>query len=156
MAVTYLLDTGILVGYVRDADYTKYIDEHHQPRAGDNIALVSIVSHGEIFSCAYQFGWGSKKRDRLKRILQKFSAQSINHQDIIDRYAEIDAFSKGKLPDESLSHGMSSITMGKNDIWIAATASIIDATLLTTDTDFDHVHGVYLDRVYFDPDGEYQ
>lgn len=36
--------------------------------------------------------------------------------------------------------GMSARNMGKNDLWIAATASALDLTLLTTDRDFDHLH----------------
>ena len=35
--------------------------------------------------------------------------------------------------------------MCKNDLWIAATASVLNAKLLTTDADFDHLKGVYLD-----------
>jgi predicted nucleic acid-binding protein len=35
--------------------------------------------------------------------------------------------------------------MGKNDLWIAATAYILDATLLTADGDFDHLNGSFLD-----------
>ncbi len=35
--------------------------------------------------------------------------------------------------------------MGKNDLWIAATASVLGARLLTTDNDFEHLKGKYLD-----------
>ncbi len=38
---------------------------------------------------------------------------------------------------------MSARNMGKNDIWIAATASVLDATLLTTDKDFNHLDGEF-------------
>jgi predicted nucleic acid-binding protein len=41
--------------------------------------------------------------------------------------------------------------MGKNDIWIAATASVLNATLITTDNDFDHLNGVFLPVIYIDP-----
>lgn len=34
--------------------------------------------------------------------------------------------------------------MGKNDLWIAATASVLNLELLTTDSDFDHLGGKYL------------
>jgi predicted nuclease of predicted toxin-antitoxin system len=30
--------------------------------------------------------------------------------------------------------------MGKNDLWIAAIASVLKAVILTTDADFDHLH----------------
>jgi len=35
--------------------------------------------------------------------------------------------------------------MGKNDLWIAATASATSAKLLTSDQDFLHLDEVYLD-----------
>lgn len=38
--------------------------------------------------------------------------------------------------------------MGKNDLWIAATASAFGITLVTTDKDFDHLNGVFLEVKY--------
>jgi tRNA(fMet)-specific endonuclease VapC len=35
--------------------------------------------------------------------------------------------------------------MGKNDLWIAATASVFNLTLLTSDQDFSHLDKTYLD-----------
>ena len=69
----------------------------------------------------------------------------MRSKDIIYRYAEIDAYSQNKLTGQPL--GISARNMGKNDLWIAATASILGATLITTDQDFDHLNGVYLDLV---------
>ncbi|MBK9016619.1 MAG: PIN domain-containing protein [Saprospiraceae bacterium] len=40
---------------------------------------------------------------------------------------------------------MSARNMGKNDLWIAATAHATQATLLTTDMDFNHLDGVFFD-----------
>jgi predicted nucleic acid-binding protein len=40
--------------------------------------------------------------------------------------------------------------MGKNDIWIAATASVLNATLLTTDGDFAHLNSVFLSVIQID------
>ena len=37
--------------------------------------------------------------------------------------------------------------MGKNDLWIAATTAVFNATLLSTDNDFSHLNGQFL---YFD------
>lgn len=42
--------------------------------------------------------------------------------------------------------------MGKNDIWIAATAKAAGIVLLTTDKDFDHLHPSIIKRNYLDPD----
>jgi predicted nucleic acid-binding protein len=41
--------------------------------------------------------------------------------------------------------------MGKNDLWIAASASLAGATLITTDKDFDHLHGKFVEVVWLDP-----
>lgn len=71
----------------------------------------------------------------------------INTKEIIDRYAEIDAFSQGKLANGKSN--FSSRNMGKNDLWIAATVSILKVPLLTTDKDFEHLTNEYisLDRI---------
>jgi predicted nucleic acid-binding protein len=41
--------------------------------------------------------------------------------------------------------------LGDNDVWIAATASLADAVFLTTDRDFDPLHGIFLTREWVDP-----
>lgn len=59
-------------------------------------------------------------------------------------YADIDAYSQGKLKNQPLPHGLSSRNMGKNDLWIAVIALYFDQELHTTDNDrpaarFDHL-----------------
>ncbi len=39
---------------------------------------------------------------------------------------------------------MTSRNMGKNDLWIAATTLLFNATLLTTDHDFEHLTPQFL------------
>lgn len=58
-----------------------------------------------------------------------------------------------KTPDgtKSLPQGQTARQMGKNDLWIAVTASVLRAMLLTTDHDFDHLGTVFVDVVYIDP-----
>ena len=46
----------------------------------------------------------------------------------MNAYAMLDAYSKTQ-----------GITMGKNDLWIAAAVFFADARLVTTDKDFDHL-----------------
>ena len=60
--------------------------------------------------------------------------------EIVRAYAPIDVFSHSQ-----------GIDMGKNDLWIAATASVTGATLLTTDKDFDHLESAFLTRIWIDP-----
>ena len=40
--------------------------------------------------------------------------------------------------------------MGKNDLWIAGFASVLNATLLAIDHDFDHLSGTFLNVIYID------
>jgi predicted nucleic acid-binding protein len=52
---------------------------------------------------------------------------------------------KANLPGKPL--GATARNMGKNDLWIAATAHVLGASLLTTDKDFAHLHSVFVDLV---------
>lgn len=146
----YILDTGILVGYIRGAGYAEYIEEKYSVSQAPNIALISVVTAGELLSLAFQLGWGEQKNELVKKLLDEFPHIGIGDQRIIERYAEIDAFSQGKYTSKSLLNGMSSRNMGKNDIWIAATGSVLRATLLTTDRDFDHLDNSFLKVIYID------
>jgi len=60
-------------------------------------------------------------------------------------YIEVDTYSQGKHPKLSLPFGVSARNMGKNDIWIAATALALNAELITTDKDFNHLNAVLVE-----------
>lgn len=147
---TYLLDTGIILGYVRGAGYAEYVEKRFGVSMPPNIALISVVTVGEIYSVSLQFGWSEEKKRKLGDILGKIPFADIGDHQILEKYAEIDAYSQGKHPSKKLLQGVSSRNMGKNDIWIAATGSVINALLLTTDHDFDHLNGVFLKVEYID------
>ena len=147
---TYLLDTGILLGYVRGAGYADYIERKFNVSQPPNVPLISLVSKGEIYSLATQFGWGDAKKQDLDALLRRVPSVDINTDRIIHRYADIDAYSQGKDRTRPLPPGISSRNMGKNDVWIAATASVLNATLLTTDVDFQYLNGVFLTVVQID------
>lgn len=86
----------------------------------------------------------------LDELLRKLPTVDIGHEQIIQRYAEIDAFSLGKDKARPLRSGLTARVMGKNDLWIAATASVLNAALLAIDNDFDHLSSVFLDVIYID------
>jgi tRNA(fMet)-specific endonuclease VapC len=148
---TYLLDTGLLLGHIRGAEYADQVERRYALSQPPNVSLVSVVSKGEIYSLAIQFNWGERKKQELDSLLRRIPAVDINTDRIIQRYAEVDAYSQGKNRTNPLPNGMSSRNMGKNDLWIAATASVLNATLVTTDTDFDHLNGVFLNLIYINP-----
>jgi tRNA(fMet)-specific endonuclease VapC len=103
---------------------------------------ISIVTAGEIKSFAIQRKWGAARLHNMERSLKELVVFDVKFDVLINKYAEIDAFSQNLLPDRPL--GKTPRNMGKNDIWIAATASVADAVLLTTDHDFDHLDKVFL------------
>lgn len=141
--MTFLLDSNILLHYVRQNPTTALIETQFQPFQGSDPPLTSVVCIGEIRSIAIQNGWGTKKLLAMESFFAQLLKADINTDRIIHRYAEIDAFSQNKLPNRPL--GLTARNMGKNDLWIAATASVLNIKLLTTDTDFDHLNGVFLE-----------
>lgn len=140
----YVLDTNILLHYMRESALSVRIDEQYNPLDSTlHDAILSVVSVGEIKALAKINHWGKKKMEKLDLLLDELLITDINSEDLLERYAEIDAFSHGKLADRPL--GMSARKMGKNDLWIAATTSVLNASLLTTDLDFNHLNDAFLD-----------
>ena len=103
----------------------------------------------EIKALAMCRNWGAQRLAILERLLAKFVLVDIMAEKVIDRYVQIDAYSQGKHPKHK--SGFSARNMGKNDLWIAATASVTESTLLTTDKDFDHLSPGWLSLVRLDP-----
>ena len=146
----FILDTGILVGYIRGARYAEHVEKRFRVNEPPNIPVISIVTKGELYSLAIQFGSGEKKRSELEGLLRKLSFVDISNDQIIRKYAEIDSYSQGKNPSIPLTPRLTARNMGKNDLWIAATGSVLQASLLTTDDDFNHLNKVFLEVVRID------
>ncbi|HUS09035.1 MAG TPA: PIN domain-containing protein [Pyrinomonadaceae bacterium] len=146
----FVLDTGIILGYVRAAGYAEYVEKKFALFNPPNIPMISIVSKGEIYSLAIQFNWGGGKLKALDELLRKLPVVDINDDQILRRYSEIDAYSLGKDSARPLLKGQTARVMGKNDLWIAASASVLNAKLLVIDHDFDHLEGIFLDLIYID------
>ena len=147
----YILDTNILLFCINDADFDAWFDKQY--RLPSNDFIISVVTEGELRSLSIQRRWGKNKLEVLEASIRKLLIYPIKVQSVINAYAQIDAFSQGKSPDQLLPQGVSSRNMGKNDLWIAATAHATQATLLTTDADFGHLDGKFLelDRIDVKP-----
>ena len=117
-----------------------YVNADHTLSTRRLRPLISVVTAGELFAFARKRSWGQVKLDRLRGVLADLTIVDIRAQPVIDRYAEIDAYSEqvGRV-------------MGNNDAWIAATAAAAPAWLLTTDKDFDHLHPEFIQREWIDP-----
>ncbi|HAD12742.1 MAG TPA: hypothetical protein DCF33_09930 [Saprospirales bacterium] len=129
----FVLDTTILLAYIRKSPQYLSAESTLKLTADDAQLIVSVVTIGEIRVLAQRNDWGPKKMEQLNTFLQQalFVVEvSSGAPELLDAYVEIDCFSKGR-------------SMGKNDLWIAATAKVTGATLVTTDGDFDHLGNIY-------------
>ncbi|MFK7908194.1 MAG: type II toxin-antitoxin system VapC family toxin [Chitinophagales bacterium] len=140
--MNYLLDTNLILIYLRDNQQSRNIESDLNLLSGEHNLIVSVVSVGELKSIAKRNRWGNRKILNLVNTLSDFLISDINTEPILEKYAEIDTFSQGKLKEKPVR--FSSRNMGKNDLWIAATASVYNIELLTTDKDFEHLENEYL------------
>ena len=69
---------------------------------------------------------------------EQFPSIEIN-ANLIPAYVYLETYSQGRLAAQPLPPGLSARNMGKNDLWIAATALYFDIELHTADRDFDHL-----------------
>ena len=136
----FFFDTNIILLYLRHSLIVEFIEANFKPFETD--VIVSVVTVAELKSIALQNKWGNPRLQRMENFLSRFVVADVKTEDIINCYAEIDAFSQGRL--EGRKSNFTARNMGKNDIWIAATASVLEATLLTTDNDFNHLHDEFL------------
>ncbi len=133
-----LLDTNILLAISRDPSTEQAIRTLVNPAHEQEV--ISIVNVGELRSLAGQNGWGAKRMVDLETLLEKMVIISVDSDFLISRYVEIDVYSQGKNPKLMLpGPNKSARNMGKNDLWIAATASLFNLRLVTTDGDFEHL-----------------
>ncbi len=136
----FLADTNILVHYARRSALYQRIEATYHLTQSDPPPLISIVTRGEILSLAVQFGWGQRRRQELDRFVRRCTTVNLDYPGLLEAYAEMDAY--------SLAIGRK---LGDNDLWIAATAKVTGALLLTTDKDFDHLHSAFIQRDWIDP-----
>ena len=136
----FLLDTNVLLHFLRGK--RAFYAENFPIDDIDSRLIISAVSIGELRSIALRNKWGKRKMSDIEILIRKLFVVEIHNGAIHNRYAEIDTFSQDKLEGRPLN--MSARNMGKNDLWIAATASVFNATLLSTDNDFDHLDTVFL------------
>jgi tRNA(fMet)-specific endonuclease VapC len=137
----YLLDTNVLVHLVRGDAVWARVRAKYQPLLIDPRPILSVVTAGELRSLALQFNWQAEKIDQMEFYLGYLKRVSIDDSEIIQAYAVIDAYRQ-----------RTGRPLGENDGWIAATASVTGARLLTTDRDFDRLDPLFLSHDWIDPD----
>lgn len=148
MEEQFILDTNILVLAIRDSPVWKKIKAKYVLDA-DN-AYISVVSKAEILSLAAQLEWGEEKKANLIELLENIEIIPIEAEELINAYVEIDLYSQKRAKGVDYPPKFTPRNMGKNDLWIAATAYITNATLLSTDKDFEHLKDLFIHFEYID------
>lgn len=135
-----ILDTNILLAYVRGNVLYQRIEAQYELRTVDPVPIISVVAEGELRSLALQFGWGEVRMQSMEELLGYFTVVPLPFEGVVEAYARIEDYGRRM-----------GVAMGKNDVWIAATAHVTGAQLLTTDGDFDHLDGIFLSRDWVEP-----
>lgn len=136
-----LLDTNVVVQYVRGSEVSKRIESQFQLRHRTERPLISVVSIGEMRALTRKFGWGSRKTETLENLLRELVVVDIGTREILEAYGEISHWTEARGQ-----------RMGQqNDMWIAATAHATDAHLITTDQDFQVLEPEWVNQTYIQP-----
>jgi tRNA(fMet)-specific endonuclease VapC len=126
-APAYLLDTGIVLLATRASNASKIIDAQFGLSASSFRPAICEVSVGELLAFANAYHWGEKRKAVLMERLKASLILPISHPGVHQRWADMQTTLQS-----------AGVTVGQNDIWIAATASVTGLTVLSTDKDFKH------------------
>ena len=139
---TYLLDTGILLHWIRGSKVAVVVDGQFQLRSANFRPLICEVSLGELGAFARTEKWGEQKRAKLKELKRELIAVDISDSHLMEAYADLSSLAKAK--------GWA-IFHGKNDLLVGAATRFSGATLLTADKDFLPLRdGKHLDVILLD------
>ena len=110
----YLLDTNILLAWIRwGTSLQAYLQAVYQLDTLPTLPMISIVSTAELRVLALQNDWGAYETRMMESLLAYLVVVPIPYKTSIDAYVEIDDYSR-----------RAGVKMGKNDLWIAATARV--------------------------------
>jgi len=142
---SYLLDTSVLLHLLGGKALGAQIDEVFGLRSTMRRHVVSIVTRAELSVIADRKDWSADKRAVLQHPLDNLVVVPVDGNDLVQSYVTT------ARADSQAARG--SRNMGKNDLWIAATALYVQLPLLTTDKDFRFLHPTPLTVMWIDPLG---
>jgi tRNA(fMet)-specific endonuclease VapC len=135
-----LFDTNILFHITKDQ--RSNLLQKINPEG--NKVFISIATIAELRSLSLQNNWSVRRLDIIDLLLEEIVIIDIN-ENLVDTYAQIDAYSQCRNTSFTAFPHKTPRNMGKNDLWIASTAALLGLTLVTTDSDFDHLNNVFFD-----------
>jgi tRNA(fMet)-specific endonuclease VapC len=125
--VIFLLDTTVMSDLMRE--HSKVTAHLLELKLDDRVFLCSVV-RGEIRYGIERLSPGQRRTDienKATRLMAVLPSQPISDA-IADHYAIIKATTQSK-----------GLSLDENDLWIAAAALSLGATLVTRDSDFQRV-----------------
>ena len=136
----------MLLGLTRGTAWAKMADDRFKLGDPEVISFTCVVCVGEILALAERNGWGGEKRAALEERIGEFPQAPINDREVLDAYARIDAWSSGKAVDApgNAPPPKPAARLGQNDLWIAAATHASGAILLSTDSDFERLSGIWI------------
>ncbi|MEX1230963.1 MAG: type II toxin-antitoxin system VapC family toxin [Planctomycetaceae bacterium] len=141
-ADTLILDTSIVVDVAKNNRSGQAILDAYPLTSRSDRPLISVITMGEILGIAKIQTWTSAKIDSLHELLSEFVKLDLT-TDVVEAYAELVSLCRTR------NH-----TMGQqNDMWIAATAKVAGAVLLTGDSGFKWLNSLFI-RVEYVPRGK--
>src|SRR5438093_12712406 len=108
---TYLLDTGILLHWVRGKTVAENIDSQFQLRTSSFRPLICEVTLGEMEAFALDEKWKDTRREKLRQLKRELVIVDISDHRVIEAYAKFSTLAR--------SNGWA-IFHDKNYLWIAA------------------------------------
>ena len=88
----YLLDTNILLAYIRQSLLYAWIEAQYAITTTAPTPLVSVVTQGEIRALALRLAWGPEKHQRLNRLLNLFISVPLPFSNVVEAYALVDNY----------------------------------------------------------------
>ena len=124
--MAYLLDTSVVLHATReDSPVSKAIDARFGLSESRFRPAICEVSVGELIAFTLSQKWGERRKALLKSEIARTLIIPIASPGVYQCWADM-----------SSSLRATGVTVGQNDIWIGATASVAGLTVLTTDKDF--------------------
>ena len=121
---TYLLDTTILLHWVRGSSVAATIDKQFGLQTNPFRPLICEVTLGEIEAFSRDQRWSEQRHVTLQDLRRKLVPVDISDPRVISAYADLATLAK--------SNGWP-VFHDHNDLWIAAATRVTGATLLTAD-----------------------
>lgn len=98
-----IIDTCVLIHIIRETVTGKKCIEAISNIDEDANIIISVVTKAEMESFVIQNNWGTKKIEKLQKMLDEITVIDINQSDkiLLREYAQIDSYSKRKTNDKS-------------------------------------------------------